>query len=356
MWELVSNLVSSNMISLFHKLLPGCLFLLAPGLTSRKLMRSLPKVPWTPSILLSPCFCLLLNIACIHTVCTQSYLNYTSTWTESSASCGFSGTCDYLDYTRTLTGDTVINGKTYYKVFTSGTLSTYDLNLEQIVSVVPFTSPMKYMREEQKRFLFYHPSLNDDIIFADFDLTVGDTAVNIYCQSPLIVDHIDTVYLNAEPRRRFYFGPGSPSWANKTLIEGVGSSAGLFTNPCHEIGIESGSSMTCFSQDDGLIVLDTSSACNPTVSIELPSTSHPSVHVFPNPAGDYVDVVVPTQARRGPLRITLYNLQGELLSTQSIKEQEGRLQIDLSSLAPAIYFLFVYSGKEFEVIKVLKVR
>jgi hypothetical protein len=305
---------------------------------------------------LLPGVCLLLNLASVNTLSAQPYLNYSSTWTESSGSCGFSGTCSSLNLTRTLVGDTVINGKTYYKVFTSGTLSIYDLDLGQVVSVEPYTGPMAYIREEQKRFIQYRTYSNDEVIFADFDLTVGDTAVSIlYCQSPLIVDHIDTVYLNAEPRRRFYFSPGGASWGNKTLIEGVGSSAGLFTNPCHEIGIESGSSMECFSQDDGLIVIDTSAACNTTVSIDLPSLLHNAVHVFPNPAGDYVDVVLINQVRSSPYRINLYNLQGELLSTHSVTGQEGQARIDLSSLAPAVYFMYVYSGGEFWVGRVLKV-
>jgi hypothetical protein len=288
-------------------------------------------------------FCLLLNLAYNHAAFAQSYLNYSSTWTESSGSCGFSGTCESLDFTRTLSGDTVINGKTYYKVVTSGTLSIYDLGLGQVVSVEPYTAPMTYIREEQKRFIQYHNCSNDEVIFADFNLTVGDTAVGIlYCESPLIVDHINTVYLNAEPRRRFYFRRGVASWGNKTIIEGVGSSAGRFTNPCHEIGIESGSSMECFTQDDGLIVLDSTAACNTTGSIELPPLFHNVAHVFPNPAGDYVDVVLSNQFRSGSCRINLYNLLAELVSTHYAPEQEGRVRIDLSSLAPGIYLLVVY--------------
>jgi hypothetical protein len=49
----------------------------------------------------------------------------------------------------TLSVDTIINGKTYYKVITSGTLIIYDLNLGQVVSVEPYSGPMAYIREEQ---------------------------------------------------------------------------------------------------------------------------------------------------------------------------------------------------------------
>ncbi len=297
--------------------------------------------------------CLLINVAYYNNAYAQSYLNYTSTWTESSGSCGFSGTCDYLDYTRTLIGDTIINGKTYYKVFTSGTLSIYDLILGQIVSVEPYTAPIRYLREEQKRFIEYRTYNDNEIIIADFDLTVGDTAVSIYCQSPLMVDHIDTVYLNAEPRRRFYFRPGEASWA-KTLTEGVGSSSGLFTNPCHEIGIESGSSMQCFSQDNGLIVLDTSAECNTTGSFTLSALLQSGIQVFPNPAVDYVDVVLTNQVPSGPYRINVYNLQGKLLSSDFVLFQEGRSRINLSSLSPGMYLLFVYNGRQIEIVKIVK--
>ena len=299
-------------------------------------------------------FCLLINLANHNTANAQSYLNYTSTWTESSGSCGFSGTCDYLDYTRILTGDTIINGKTYYKVFTSGTLSIYDLSLGAVVSVEPYIAPIRYIREEQKRFIEYRTYNDNERIFADFDLTVGDTAVNISCQSPLIVDHIDTVYLNAEPRRRFYFRPGGASGVNKTLIEGVGSSAGLFTSPCHEIGIESGSSMDCFSQENGLIVLDTSAECNSTGSIKLSVLLQSGIQVFPNPAVDYVDVVLTNQVLPGPYKINLYNLQGKLLSSDVVPFQEDRSRIDLSFLSPGVYLLFVYDGSQIETYKIIK--
>jgi hypothetical protein len=122
-----------------------------------------------------------------------------------------------------------LNGKTYYKVITEGTISTYDLDLDSIVAVSPHTWPMQFIREEQSRLLWYRSSIQDEIILADFDLEVGDTAVNTGCQTKLTVHHIDTVYLNNEPRRRFVFGAGNPnpSWLFKTLIEGVGCTAGI---------------------------------------------------------------------------------------------------------------------------------
>ena len=290
------------------------------------------------------------------TVYAQTYLNLTSTWTESSASCCCVGTCDILDVTHTLIGDTVINGKTYYKVYTSGTHSIRDLWLDSIVLVEPFIGQMEYIREEQKQFLQYRTSSQTEVILADFDLEVGDTAVNTNCQSLVIVDHIDTVYLNNEPRKRFYFSPGSPGWGGKTLIEGVGCSAGLFTFPCHEIGIESGSSLECFSQDGGQIVIDSTSACNTTSSTELSLTFQNAIQVFPNPADEYIEVRLTNQDWNRPSRISLYNLQGQLISTQSIEEQEESQRIDLSGLIPAIYFLYVNNGREFCVKKVVKGR
>ena len=253
-------------------------------------------------------------------------------------------------------GDTLINGKTYYKVFTSGTHSVYDLFLGEIVLVEPFIGQVQFIREEQKRFLHYNSYSNDEVLFADFDLEVGDTAVSIYCQSPLIVDHIDTVYLDNEPRKRFYFEPDNSGWPYKSLIEGVGSTDGLFTNPCHEIGIEYGSSMECFSQDDGLIVIDSAAPCNTTGSIEgSPDLQH-TIQLFPNPAVDYVDIFLAHYDWKNPARIRLYNLHGQLVSTYEVFGKDVMQRVDVSRLDAGVYFLNVDNGSEVWVGRIVKRR
>lgn len=298
----------------------------------------------TYQLSLPTCILLLINLVTLPFISAQTYLNYSSTWTETSGSCGFSGTCDHLDYTRTLVGDTVLNGKTYYKVITEGTLSIYDLWLDSIVSVEPYTGPVQFIREEQSRLLWYRPSVQDEIILADFDLEVGDTAVSTGCQSKRIVHHIDTVYLNNEPRRIFYFGPGNgASWPNKVLIEGVGCTAGLFTYPCSEIGIESGSSLSCFSQDDDLIVVDTSAACNTT------GTHHPladlpnDIHIFPNPAMDEIFIEVGSMDVK---EVVITDMAGRV----AYREEKGnfignRLRVNVQSLVPGVYVVSVVEGR-----------
>ena len=276
---------------------------------------------------------------CIFSAITaQPYLNSTSTWTEHYGVCGFTGSCDYYDYMRTIFGDTVINGLTYHRIATSGIHSVYDLSEGQITLTEPFTWENQFIREEQSQLYWYRSNNGSEVLLADFDLLVGDTAVGTYCQSTLIVDHIDTVYLDNEPRRRYWFGPGNNH--HNYLVEGVGASAGLFENPCSEIGIEAGGSMECFGQDDGLIVIDSSAACNTTTATSDVVKFKGVLEVYPNPASDFVNMTFDDRDVAGSVTIRIYNVQGKVVLTQVFSPAET-LDLDIATIIPGMYTITV---------------
>jgi hypothetical protein len=281
----------------------------------------------------------------------QNYLNHTSTWKELSASCGFDGTCWYVDYLITLPGDTVINGTNYYKAKSEGTITTWDLDGDTIVSIVTFSPPHQFIREEQRKFYRYHTSAGYDILLADFNLMVGDTAVDDQCSDAEIVDHIDTLYLGNIPRKRFHFNPNGSF--GTTLIEGVGSTKGLFSHPCQEIGIESGTAMLCYSQDGNTMQIDSSADCSQTVSVSPSNPYSLIVDHYPNPVVNTLYLTIPSTNNKKHI-IHLYDLQGNLHYSHSLRESQ--LSIDMSSLPAGIYILVINDSRSVVSKKVIKTK
>ncbi len=117
--------------------------------------------------------------------------------------------------------------------------------------------------------------------------------------------------------------------------------------------------------EDGLysVTVTDGNGCEGTDEVEVLGSSSTSdvnkvegISIYPNPAGDYIDVVFTNQVWLRSSRICLYNLQGELLSTHIVADQEGSQRIAVSSLAPGIYFLYVSSGREYGITKFTKSR
>jgi hypothetical protein len=267
----------------------------------------------------------------------QTYLNSSSVWTESIGICGFTGSCDIYDFTRSISGDTVINGLSYQRVITSGTHSVYDLDSQAIVLVEPYTGETEFIREEDQLLYWYRVHNDSEIILADFDLAVGDTAVSRLCQNNVTVDHIDTLYLGSEPRRRYWFQPGNDN--HNFLIEGVGANGGLFTNPCSEIGFEYGSSLHCFAQDGAMIVIDTAE-CEAATAVDNP-VSYKSLFVYPNPCYDELQVQLP-DGLTGSLTLEIFNSTGQLVNA-SMLQSDGEGKVNMKGFSAGVYYVRIMS-------------
>ncbi len=291
-------------------------------------------------------------VGCLCHVHAQNYLDQSSKWTESSGFCGFDGTCTTTDYMITMNGDTVVNGKTYFKTQETGTVTIYDLMGDSILSVEPFSIPSHLIREEQSKFYRYDADLSDDILFADFNLEVGDTAVSTGCNSLRIVDHIDTIYLGNIPRKHFFFSPDS-GFISASLIEGVGSTKGLYQSPCAEVGIEFGSALLCYSQNGNLMQVDTAADCSQSVSVFPNSSSISKFTLSPNPAKDYLNIIATSTISPVEYDIKLFDLRGKLLMHHII-EDTFIGSVDISKLTTGLYIVVIFEGQKMFSYKVIK--
>lgn len=77
-----------------------------------------------------------------------------------------------------------------------------------------------------------------------------------------------------------------------------------------------------------------------------PPVNRTSIQVFPNPAGDMVNIRMKKNIRR-PFLAELYDVNGKL--RKSMISAEYDFSMDLSALNPGIYFLKISNGYEYEV-------
>ncbi|CAN5393671.1 hypothetical protein BH11BAC1_BH11BAC1_04520 [soil metagenome] len=85
-------------------------------------------------------------------------------------------------------------------------------------------------------------------------------------------------------------------------------------------------------------------ACTTGIQQELNATDF-SLHIFPNPAGDYLIIDVKRSAETD---IAIYNMVGEKIKVNNFESQDAKntLKIDVSGLKPGIYFVEVRELKK----------
>ncbi len=162
-------------------------------------------------------FLLFFLLLCLITsnVKAQGYYKFlnNSSWCEAVNS-GFGIPINYFFYNQT--NDTVINTKTYAKIFDTGNHSTFFIREDTI----------------NKKVYILDSIATTEVILYDFSLNVGDT---LYAQhgwgagKKLIVRTIDTVTILVGQRRRFFLSDTS-GHIGFTAIESVGSINDPFLN------------------------------------------------------------------------------------------------------------------------------
>ncbi|MBK5284340.1 MAG: hypothetical protein JJE25_02970, partial [Bacteroidia bacterium] len=172
-------------------------------------------------------------------------------------------TCCTITNWYEMTGDSILNGRTYHKI---ESLGTYSCN-------PPFCSPcglpdwgIRLIREDStKRIWIWDTFSMADTLLYDFNLSVGDTINTLYSNdigSPHIVQSIDSIFIGIDYRKIYYYGSnlGNDS-CTQFLIEGIGTGAGLFSPLCGNGCFEQGFQLSCFKQDGNILYYPNPSIC-----------------------------------------------------------------------------------------------
>ena len=248
------------------------------------------------------------------------------------------------NYIQTISGDTLINGLVYHKIYESGILD--------IMAIPPTTWTYTYynneyvgcIRENNNRQAYQIPKLfSVEIPLYDFNLQIGDTVPS----SPsIIVSGIDSIFDGFDFRLRFKlssadttFWPGYGYFEHVSWIEGIGSTGGNFFS----LGpyFERGGTLYEFTHNGIIYYQDSIGSCN--LSLNYSEFSNQStISIFPNPVLDklYIDIDNYFSER---VSILVTDLSGRLIFNRQL--QKGKNECNLENLASGIYIYKLCEGK-----------
>lgn len=265
-------------------------------------------------------------------VMTQSgWLQPSSTWTETFAY--FDGLYfHHAAFDITVNGDTVIGGQDYHRLVRTGTDTLRAIGETDPYAILPLDQYLGALREdmeEQRWWVVFADFLNEQQLY-DFDLTDGEMVSGTFgdCSENYVVGSIDTVQLGDSWRRRFHIGP----WG-RFIIEGIGSSDGLFGHLCPFI--EEYGCLQRYAVNGDVLVVD---GCG-SLSVSVPErSSREEVMPFPNPVVDRCTI----GSRHAGRPVHVFDATGRVVARPRI---DGAGAIDMRDLAPGTYLLQLKDGR-----------
>lgn len=275
----------------------------------------------------------------------QNYLDSTSRWTIVERS-GSIGAPHYnyraIHYQQFFDGDTLINGKKFYKMYEGPKLDTIKNASQNIYHDTIYPVKFKaYIREDSGK--IYAGA----IVFHDFTLEIGDTLPLILSNNPSNISgcdtvySIDTIYLGGNPRKRY----------NGDIIEGIGSGwGGIFERYCPITG--SRTSSICYEQQ-GVTIFSTVTDPNDcqislgTKQLEATIESN-KITISPNPFQKQTTLSFENSIKQ-PYQLSIFDALGKKVHQQgNIVDQQ--VTIHRNNLSKGIYFFNVLN-KDQQLIK-----
>jgi hypothetical protein len=230
-------------------------------------------------------------------------------------------------------GDTILNDRTYTKIWQSNDSLGVSWKLTGLI------------REVERR-VYYH-TLNDDgfydMLLYDFSVHTGNSLLLSSIESPgfferMSITNVDSVEVNGGKRLRIELS-ASGKYVD-TWFEKIGSLQGILSR-CYK-GIDAQKILLCVQVNGKTIYSNqTYPNCfysqNSLTNNEQVSLQN-SIEIFPNPASDklFVDI---RNDRRLKLQIRICNLNGGIIYNHVVSEYHHT--IDISMIPPGLYLIQV---------------
>lgn len=236
-----------------------------------------------------------------------------------------------VDYSLSITGDTTISSQVYHKLHTP---------FVQINSTGNCTVPVPVgyrggLREDTlaRKVYYMAPSQTVEQLLYDFNLQVGDTVTGVLRAlngPPDQVTVIDSVLVGSSYRKRWHINP----LYNMFIIEGLGSTYGLFEASPGYVTDYPSYTLLCFSQDNQVQYPGFAVSCMLINGTTDPELSQVSVSVYPNPAAGAFTVDL---QKAGMIKTArLYDVNGKLLREQLLN---GQHLLHFDALENGLYLL-----------------
>lgn len=240
----------------------------------------------------------------------------------------------YVYYRYYLDGDTLINGKSYTRVFEAPTNA-------MLIDTANATY-IGGLREDSTRKVWFigegviYPQLScnfppDTIehVLYDWNLAVGDTIYPYSSQNqPTVILWMDTININGTDRRRWQTDGGNDSY----WIEGIGSTKGLFFPWCD--WFEEDLNLLCY--EDAEIQYSNINVTNCYIIAEVQNPVLESiVSIGPNPAAESLRIRIQAPSTER-FDLQLLDLNGRLLRRATIWGGEEQV-LNREGLPAGIY-------------------
>ena len=275
-------------------------------------------------------------------------------------------------YVHEMSGDTLIDGLIYQKIFQRFTwwtknTSAYELDdgtyipgefLSGNIQATPFL--IGALRQDTMAQKVYFRRLspsytdiiciepitestlpfNEDILLFDFDMVTGDTIFLGGDDKMLIIENTDSVQYNDGIYRKRYFPLNS--YPEFEFIEGIGATTGLFAGIRGEFVEGEWCNLQCFSNEGEYIIgtsvynCDSIDVVSPVVNID----QNTKFNIYPNPFDQFLQIDFQT-VHTGNFQLQIYNSIGHLILNHSISSQES-FELDTQQFSKGIYHLSFY--------------
>ena len=277
----------------------------------------------------------------------------------------YNGSCaEWFNYKYEYGVDTIVGAYSYKQV--TGNMINHS---NGPICFCPTEEGGGYLRQDtsaRKVFWVQQSNFANEFLLYDFNLNVGDTMTGIPAQwCTLIVSSIDSILIGSSYRKKINFN--NDPCNRFSIIEGIGGTHGLTNNICFAMGYEA--VLICFSEND-ITVYNTlcapnhAIACDSILSNDNFSFVEYTFTLSPNPATNQLTIQVargrisPAAERQEAIKeIEIYDVLGQKRLTLNLRQltEEGlSVSINVSELAPGIYFVRVRGEKIFAVRKFVK--
>jgi hypothetical protein len=250
-----------------------------------------------------------------------------------------------LKYQDQISGDTIIGGNAFLKIYRTGWNYNYDQNLgcnfyDLTCTINQYKGALREDTASKK--VYFHDGQNQDTLLYDFTLNVGDTLKQQYNapMAPFIVHSIDSILIGSTYRKRwnYHVDQGLPV----SVIEGIGSTTGLLESL---FIFEQGGNLVCFSINDTTYYPSYNSTnCQLITSgIKENAIANNQITLFPNPAT--TTITLHFTMSNINCQLSIEDVLGNKIYQQQITNAT-QATIDISTWSEGVYFYEVIGINE----------
>ncbi len=249
--------------------------------------------------------------------------------------------CDCCsDYQYYIVGDTIIGNHQYKKITESGVRYYMDMNGLCTYNVQGYFNNQfvgAYRNDSINRKVYgvIYPWYMNDTLLYDFNLNLMDTIPTSLLYKPngyiSYVSDIDSILIGNTYHKRFAISKENGTINYAFLIEGIGSTFGLFGNL--QEPFEYGTTLKCFIQNGQTVFPDTNYNCLLITNIAESEQLISNFSIFPNPFSNYLAISFNNNEKCCSL--VIYDMYGNLV--KNAKNISNGITISTEEIHAGVY-------------------